>query len=62
MSKDASSLKLLIYVGIGILGFGMFLFFAMLPAIMSTYTDWIVTTIVGFPLTIGSFLIVLGRM
>ena len=41
------------------LGFGLLLY-ATLHALMSSYVEWTVITIVGFPLTIGSFLIFLG--
>lgn len=62
LGAETGSLKLLTYLGIAILGFGMFVLFATLPEVVSPYANWIVITIVGFPLTVGSFLIVLGQM
>jgi hypothetical protein len=55
-----SSLRPLIFIGIGILGFGLFLLWAFSWALLSNYIDWIYVVIVGFPIIIGSFLILLG--
>ncbi len=55
-----SSLRLLTYIGIGILGFGLLLFWAFYWALLSNDINWFYVVIVGFPITIGSFLILLG--
>lgn len=55
-----SSLRLLIYIGIGILGFGLLVFWAFSWALLSNDINWMYLVIVGFPITIGSFLILLG--
>jgi hypothetical protein len=56
----ASSLRPLIYIGIGVLGFGLFLFFALLSYLLSPEINWIYDMLVGIPVTTGSFLILLG--